>query len=349
MKIVEKYIGQSIILSSLVILASLLGIFSFFSFIESLSDHSTTGPLLLFAMTLFDLPGLAFNLMPIAVLVGTLLALGGFMEKNELIVVRMAGGEKLFIFGVVFKSATVLVILSIFLGEVLAPVSQNISTTKSSSMSNFRATNDRVWTKEDNAFISVGSMSSDCHLSDIKILKFGNDGALTESISAKNGACIKDGWELSEVEKTFFERDAKTSEKANSLIWKTDLDSNLFEMLGSDPQKLGLIDLWAYEKYAERNAQHSQRWAQAFWSRLIYPFTTYFMVLLAFPLALMSSRSTTVGRVIFIGVCVGLTFYVLNRLSSSFGIAFDLNPVLASLSPSLLMLAIGTWLNIRVH
>ena len=78
MKILEKYIGQSVILSSLVILACLTGIFSFFSFIENLAEHnSLTGVRVLFE-TILELPGLVFDLMPIAALIGDLLALGGF-------------------------------------------------------------------------------------------------------------------------------------------------------------------------------------------------------------------------------------------------------------------------------
>jgi lipopolysaccharide export system permease protein len=326
-----------------------MGIFSFFSLIENLSDHNSLSAVLVFSMTLLDLPGLAFDLMPIAALVGTLLALGGLMEKNELVVVRMAGGAKLYIFAIVLKSASVLVVFAILLGEIFAPIGQNLAANMTSSIPNFETQNERIWAKEDNAFISVGGMPSECRLIDIKILKFTNDGALNESIFAKNGNCIKNGWELNGVEKTFFERDARRIEHTELLIWKTDLDSNLFGMLGLDPEKLGLVDLWTYVNYAKQNAQHSQKWAQAFWFRLIHPFTIYCMVFLAFPAVLMTSRSTGLGRVVFVGICAGLAFYVFNRLSSSFGIAFEFNPIFSSLSPSLLILVIGTWLNIRAR
>ena len=101
MKILEKYIGKSVILSSLVILACLIGIFSFFSLIENLSEHDSSSGIIVFFETALELPGLVFDLMPIAALVGALLALGGLTENHELVVIRMAGGAKSYIFRII--------------------------------------------------------------------------------------------------------------------------------------------------------------------------------------------------------------------------------------------------------
>ena len=349
MKILEKYIGQSIILSSLVILACLMGIFSFFSFIENLSEYNSVGGIIVLFETVLELPGLVFDLMPIAALVGALLALGGLTENHELVVIRMAGGAKKYIFRTVLKSASVLVIIAIVAGEFLAPVCQNISSKMTARSSDFLTQNERIWTKEGQTFFSAGSLVSDCHLNDVKIHKFSDRGVLEESTSAKNGYCIKNGWALNDVESTFFDGEVSRVERAEVLIWVTEIDPNLFGMLGLDPEKLGIVDIWTYVNYAKQNAQNSQKWVQAFWARLVHPVTIYFMVFLALPVVLMSSRSNSLGRVIFIGVCVGLSFYVVNELSTSFGIAFNLDPIVASLSPSILILAIGAWLNIRTR
>jgi lipopolysaccharide export system permease protein len=349
MKILEKYIGQSVILSSLVILGCLIGIFSFFSFIENLSEHNSASGLIVFFETLLGLPGLAFDLMPIAALVGALLALGGLSEKHELVVIRMAGGAKSYIFRTLLKSASVLVIIAVVVGEFLAPVCQNISSKMTSRFSDSIIQNERIWTKEGQTFISVGSLPSACHLNNIKIHKFSDGGVLKESTIARNGYCIKNGWELNDVETTFFDGPVSRVERAEVLIWATEIDPSLFGMLGLDPEKLGLVDLWTYVNYAKQNAQNSQKWAQAFWTRLVHPLTIYLMVFLAFPIVLMSSRSNPLGRVVFIGVCVGLGFYVINKLSSSFGVAFNINPIVASLSPSGLILVIGAWLNISAR
>ena len=349
MKILEKYIGKSVILSSLVILACLIGIFSFFSLIENLSEHDSVSGIIVFFETALGLPGLVFDLMPIAALVGALLALGGLTENHELVVIRMAGGAKSYIFRTMLKSASVLVIIAIVAGEFLAPVCQGISSKMTSRSSESAVQSERIWTKEGQTFISAGSLVSDCHLNNIKIHKFSDRGVLEESRLAKNGYCIENGWELNDVESTFFNDGVTRVERAEVLIWLTEIDSSLFGLLGLDPEKLGLLDLWTYVNYAQQNAQNSQKWVQAFWARLVHPFTIYFMVFLAFPLVLMSSRSNPLGRVIFIGVCVGLGFYVVNELSSSFGIAFNLDPIVASFSPSILILAIGAWLNIRAR
>ena len=146
MKILEKYIAQSVILSSLVILACLIGIFSFLSFIENLSEDNSVSGLMAFLETTLELPGLVFDLMPVAALIGALLALGGLTENHELVVIRMAGGAKSYIFKTVLKSASVLVIIALIVGELLAPVCQNISSQMNSRSSDSVIQNQRIWT-----------------------------------------------------------------------------------------------------------------------------------------------------------------------------------------------------------
>ena len=83
MKTVDRYIGHNVIASTLTVLIVLLAIFSFFAFIEELEDVGRGSYTLLGAALVvgLGLPGLAYDLFPIAALLGALLGLGSMMER----------------------------------------------------------------------------------------------------------------------------------------------------------------------------------------------------------------------------------------------------------------------------
>ena len=81
MKTVDRYIGQNVMGATLTVLFVLLAIFTFFSFIDELEEigkgsYSLGGAS---AVVALRLPGLIYELFPIAALIGALLGLGGMM------------------------------------------------------------------------------------------------------------------------------------------------------------------------------------------------------------------------------------------------------------------------------
>ena len=121
MKIVDRYIGQNVIASTVTVLIVLLAIFTFFAFMDELEDIGrgsyTLGRA---ALVIFlSVPGLAYELFPIAALLGALLGLGSMMERNEIAVVRAAGVSKLRVIGSVMKTGLVFVVAAVLIGELV--------------------------------------------------------------------------------------------------------------------------------------------------------------------------------------------------------------------------------------
>jgi Predicted permease YjgP/YjgQ family. len=50
-----------------------------------------------------------------------------------------------------------------------------------------------------------------------------------------------------------------------------------------------------------------------------------------------------VGQQIFIGVMIGLAFFLLNRFLGNVGLVYGLPPALSALAPTVLFLLIGLW------
>ena len=65
------------------------------------------------------------------------------------------------------------------------------------------------------------------------------------------------------------------------------------------------------------------------------------MILLAMLFIFGSNRDATLGRKIFFGVAIGLSFELISRLGGAMALSFDFSPLLSSFAPTLLVIIIA--------
>jgi lipopolysaccharide export system permease protein len=85
MKILDRYIGWNIISATVTVLVVLVAIFTFFAFIDQLEDvgRGTYGFGKVVVFVLFSVPSLAYELFPMAALIGSLIGFGQMMRNGE--------------------------------------------------------------------------------------------------------------------------------------------------------------------------------------------------------------------------------------------------------------------------
>jgi lipopolysaccharide export system permease protein len=83
------------------------------------------------------------------------------------------------------------------------------------------------------------------------------------------------------------------------------------------------------------------------YKRLIKPFTLITMIMIGMLFIFESDRSATLGRKIFFGVAIALSFEMFDRLSNAFAIGFNLNPIIVSTLPTLVVMFIAFSLLLR--
>jgi len=92
MGLLNGYLMRTIIASTALVLLVLLALGALFEFIGQLEDvKGNYGIQQALIYTLLRLPQLSFAMLPIAVLIGALLGLGGLANNSELVVMRTAG------------------------------------------------------------------------------------------------------------------------------------------------------------------------------------------------------------------------------------------------------------------
>ncbi len=352
MLIIDRYIARAVVGATLTVLVVLLAIFSFFELIDELEDlgQGAYGLFEIIQVVLLGLPGLAYQLFPIAALIGSLLGLGALAERNEITVLRAAGVSRLRVIRSVMQAGAAFAVLAVIIGELVFPL-----TARQAQELQAYAQHDHVtastesgfWARDGNSYINIGEILAEDRFRDIRILEFNRANELRSATVARSARYVDRQWQLEDIERTLFDGNRITAEKQDHAAWSSLLNPELIGMVAVNPDTLSLVDLVRYVEFVERTGQSAQRWQHALWGKLGYPLACLVMVFLAIPLVMSASRSSSGGRRVLLGALIGLAFHVLNQASSHLGVVFSVAPALSALGPTALLFGVGLLLNRR--
>lgn len=345
-----RYLAREIFGASLLVLVAFLGLFAFFDLINELEDIGKGGYTLYQALVYvaLTLPARVYELMPVAVLIGSLYALATLARHSEITVMRAAGMSNATLMRTLGLIGSVFVALVFLIGEYVAPPAESaaeewkLTATKATVSQQLRS---GLWVKDGPRVINVRTLMPDRSLRNARIYTFDDDYALVSIAEAKRG--VFDGvgeWKLTEVSRTLFHGDRTEVERLPEIRWKSELTPEVLGVLMVSPEHMPLGQLWTYINHLRENNQNADRFEIALWKKVVYPFATLVMMALAMPFGFIHDRMGGASARIFMGVMLGVGFHLLNGLFSNLGMINAWPPLMAALTPSLIFLAAAAWL-----
>jgi lipopolysaccharide export system permease protein len=344
MKIFRRYLAREASAAILLVLAGFLALFGFFDLIAEVKNVGEGSYQLHHALSFvaLRLPGRVYELMPIAVLIGTLYALSTLARHSEITVLRASGLSTRRLLGCLFQVAAVCALLTFAIGEWVAPpcerAAQQLRLAAKGAVvgQNMRS---GLWVKDDRSFINVRVVLPDTRLRDIRIYEFDNDAHLTSVTDAAEGAYSPPaGWRLSGVVRTLLYGERSEVVRIPEMEWRSALNPDILSVLLIAPERMSVWHLAAYTRHLAENNQKTQRYDIALWKKLIYPLAALVMVALALPFGYTHNRVAGVSLKIFSGVMIGVFFHMLNGLFSNLGAINGWSPLLSALAPSALFM-----------
>lgn len=348
MKLLYRYLAREIYASVTLVFAALLMLFAFLDFIHELSvmgyGKYSLGYVLIFV--LLTIPGHIYELFPVAVLVGTILALVQMASRSELTIYRTSGASTMQMLAALGRIALPMIIISFLCGEFVAPPSermaQKLRLQAMNSQISLQAFRSGVWVKDGHSFVNVKSVMPDTSLSDIVIYSFDETSHLETIVSAKGASYIEPGkWQLSDVLQTRFAKTGVTTAALKSQEWQSVLTPGIMSVMLVVPEQMSAYDLYEYAEHLKENKQQSARYEIAMWNKLVYPFALLVMMVLALPFASYQRRSGGVSVMVFMGIVLGLVFHFTGRLFASLGALNNWQPFVSATAMTLLFLLIG--------
>lgn len=361
----DRYIGRSILLTSMLVLLTLVALASIFAFIRELDDVGkgsyTVGKAAQYVV--LTVPGKAYLLFSPAVLLGSLLGLGALATNSELTVMRAAGISIGRIIRAVLMTGVGLMLLIALLGETVMPRSEQVA-----EELRLTALEERIsvkgrrglWLKSMDRYVNIGTVMPDFALLEVSVHQF-QSNALKKALSAQRALPDGDDWLLQNVSVTTIDESRIHSEYIESIYWKDFLRRNsseepetvptgnlpelvsadVLKSISVDPESLSASSLYEQIRYLENNQLDSRRIELAFWVKIVSPVSTIVMLMLSLPFVFSSQRSGGAGQKIFIGIMLGIIYVLLNRLLTQLAMTNGLSPALSAALPLLCFFAVA--------
>lgn len=347
MKIFERHLASEIYVATALATLAFLGLFGFFDLIGELSYLGRGGYELRDAMVfvVMRLPGRAYEILPIGVLIGTLFALTRLARDSEITVLRTSGLSTTEFLISLFRIAVVFVLLTLAIGEFVVPFAEKTAQTfRLQAMGSLVGQNFRsgLWVKDDLSFVNVREVSPNAGLKGIRIYAFDPEFRLQSITEAESGNYLgEQRWHLAKLVRTEFHADRAKVERLESITWSSALNPEMVSTLMVNPDRMSLQTLYRYVTFLDNNQQKSTQYEIALWKKLIYPLATLVMMMLALPFAYMQDRMGAVGAYVFSGIMLGIGFHLLNGLFASLGVINSWTPFYSAITPSIIFLLAG--------
>ncbi|NOQ16168.1 MAG: LptF/LptG family permease, partial [Methyloprofundus sp.] len=145
-------------------------------------------------------------------------------------------------------------------------------------------------------------------------------------------------WQLQSVLVTDISEQGVTMRSLPESIWKSVIDPDVVDVVVVDPENLSLYELDKYIDFLQENKQDAGKYELAFWARLINPFITLVMLLVATPFVIGVGRGIALGPRMVSGILIGIGFNIVDNAVGQMGVVYGLNPLFVAVLPSSLVL-----------
>jgi lipopolysaccharide export system permease protein len=216
MQTLRRLIHREMLVTVAFVALAFLALFSFFDLVEELSSvgkGAASSPYRLSHAALFVLlwvPSRLYEVLPIAVLIGSITVMARFAQSSEFTILRTSGMDPwralrtLLSLGAVFTLATFLI------GDYIAPAStRTAQLLKARFLGQITVGQTGAWLKEKQQFsnfaVNVGTLTDTNSMRNIRVFEFNSRGFLVSSMTAESGDFAEDAaWTLQGVKRTEF-------------------------------------------------------------------------------------------------------------------------------------------------
>jgi len=349
MKIKDRYIAKTLLTYTLVVMLVWLSIYSFFNFISELDSVGTAKYSILkaFQYIILQMPEVAYDQASAVILLGCILGMGHLATTGQLLIFRASGLSVIKITWLTIKNAMIFIFLLILIGETIAPkLTQYAENERSNALgqSTLSGNQNGFWIRDGDNFINVANNIDGSLFSGITIIEV-DKNKIKRVINSQSGNFDGKSLKLSETDIFSIDEQNKFenigTKKRNLYNKNVAFDHDLIASLEKEPKDLSIWTIINQIQFLSENKLRSDVFEVELYKRLVRPISLIAMILLAMLFIFGSTRDVTLGRKIFFGVAIGLSFELISRVGGAMALSFEFSPLLSSFIPALSLIIIA--------
>ena len=344
MKILHRYITKTLLSYTLVVLFIWLGVYGFFNFLSELSSIGQESYTSLGAAKyiVLQMPEIAYKHASPVILLGCVLGMGYLATTSQLLILRVSGLSIFKLTLLTAKIALMFVTVLIVIGEMVAPITSEMadkSRAKDLGYSLASQSQQGFWIKEGGHYIHVKKNFDGDNFSGVTLIQT-NGKNQVEAVITSDSASF-DGNSLALGNTDIFSIDGSSNfdiisyKKRNSYNQSVSFDQDLIDSLRKEPEELTTWSIFKQIQFLSENKLNADIYEVELYKRLVKPLTLVAMILLAMLFIFGSNRDTSLGRKLFFGIALALSFELTARIGAAMSIGFTVSPLTSAVLPSL--------------
>lgn len=354
MTLINRYILSTFIKITSLSLAAFVGIYLLVDFFEKVDDFLEHQAAAEYYFTYFacKTPLIISQVLPLTILMGVFLTLGGLTKNNELTAMR-AGGISLFkIITPLLIAATLLSAVNFALNEYVVPAgtkaANHILRTEVKGKTTTLTKRDNVWFRDNNALYHINLVITDKQqLHGVSVYRIDPQLQITTRIDAADAIYRNENWISPSA--TVRQFSTLTNQLTTENI-RTDFRLPLsktpddFGISTDKNEELNFSQLRHLSQRMRQEGLDVTRYRVDMYSRLATPFACLIMAFVAIPFALQKSRNVNLSLGISISVLIGVAFFIVQSTLIALGYSKALPPFIAAWSANIIFLLFGLFL-----
>ena len=350
MKIRDRYIRKTLLNFTFVVLLIWLGVYSFFNYLQEMQNIGEVNYSSLEALKYiaFQIPEVAYKHSSPIILLGCILGMGHLATTSQLIVLQASGSSIVKLTTLTVKTALFFIIIFIIIGESIAPIiSFEGKKNRAQALGQSYSANGQqgFWIRDGDNFINVKKNFDGKLFNGITIIELNSLNKINLVVSAQNANFDEQVMKM-ENSKIFSidnlnDVDTISIKERNSYDKNVSFDQGLIDSLKKDPEELTTFAIIKQIQFLSDNKLRSGVFQVELYKRLIRPFNLVAMILLAMLFIFGSTRDASLGRKIFFGVAISLSFEMLSRLGGAMSLSFNFDPLISAVLPTIVVMLIG--------
>ena len=339
MNIFDRYVFRTVIGTTALVMVVLLALSGFVNFTTQLK-YVGEGDFTLFSAFLvmfLQWPRQAYEMLPIAALLGSLLGLGALANKSELVAIRAAGVSIWRIARSVMVTGLVIAAATLVLGEFVAPPADRLAqdytarvSGKASGVSGLSGS----WIRDGSQLLNILQVDGPNRFGGVYVYTLDDEGRLA-SVARSRSATVDDNrrWQLNDVSVTHFGTDGLITEELPESYLDTKVDREVLELSLVEPDSLSTPALREYVSYLKGNGLDAVRYEQAMWSRYASSAAAVAMAILAVPFVFGPLRAGGNSGRFVVGFLIGIAYFLVNGMLASSGEIYEIPPLVTAWIP----------------
>ena len=361
MPILFRYLLREYAKIFLMCFAGLMTIYLVIDFFEKVRRFLSFDATWLDVLSYFALkiPGVSYQIVPLAVLMATLLTLGLLSRNNEITAIRSCGISLPWIASPFLTFAVVMSLVLLLFSSTVIPLATN----KAEEIRVIRIekkppsavlTLSQPWTRVDaDSLLHVSSLApGGATLGGIQLFHFDPGFHLIDMTEAQEAHYADHTWTLHRGFQRRFNRDGSVTlvEFDRKPIHLAMIPSDFSSGLAGDSEMMTFQDIRESRGRLYQNGSQFTRLLTDYYGRIAFPLVTIIMVLVGIALSL--RRSGTRGGSMAIGIgqalLVGFSYWAAHSIAIAFGRGGLLPPVVAGWLTNVLFTSYGLYLMLKL-